>query len=188
MSEVYLFPDTSVIEKTFFTFTLNSKIRFKRLKIWQEKLRILHPRLWFLTFKSWFCYSGEVRKSFSITDVSGKQNRLHSYWGLIYKENESIIHNIRKTYIDTRLISLWWFCWLLLGKQRMLNIQTKRGCPYNCIYCSYPIIDGRTVRTLNADKIVEPLFIWKTRKNNYVFSQILFSILIMNIISNGQRK
>lgn len=25
----------------------------------------------------------------------------------------------------------------------MLNIQTKRGCPYECIYCSYPHIDGR---------------------------------------------
>lgn len=30
----------------------------------------------------------------------------------------------------------------------MLNIQTKRGCPYDCIYCSYPSIDGRCVRTM----------------------------------------
>lgn len=28
----------------------------------------------------------------------------------------------------------------------MLNIQTKRGCPFGCIYCSYPIIEGRKPR------------------------------------------
>ncbi|MDR2042553.1 MAG: radical SAM protein [Tannerella sp.] len=36
----------------------------------------------------------------------------------------------------------------------MLNIQTKRGCPYNCIFCSYPLIDGRSVRTLDARMVV----------------------------------
>ncbi|HET98214.1 MAG TPA: radical SAM protein [Desulfurivibrio alkaliphilus] len=28
----------------------------------------------------------------------------------------------------------------------MLNIQTKRGCPHRCAYCSYPTIEGRTMR------------------------------------------
>jgi lipid biosynthesis B12-binding/radical SAM protein len=28
----------------------------------------------------------------------------------------------------------------------MLNVQTKRGCPYRCSYCSYPSIEGRTIR------------------------------------------
>ncbi|MDR1103557.1 MAG: cobalamin-dependent protein [Tannerella sp.] len=36
----------------------------------------------------------------------------------------------------------------------MLNIQTKRGCPYRCIYCSYPLVDGRRVRTLDAKTVV----------------------------------
>ena len=37
----------------------------------------------------------------------------------------------------------------------MLNIQTKRGCPYHCIYCSYPLVDGRRVRTLDARMVVQ---------------------------------
>lgn len=28
----------------------------------------------------------------------------------------------------------------------MLNIQTKRGCPFRCIYCTYPKVEGRKVR------------------------------------------
>ncbi len=28
----------------------------------------------------------------------------------------------------------------------MGNIQTKRGCPFNCIYCTYPVIEGKKVR------------------------------------------
>jgi radical SAM superfamily enzyme YgiQ (UPF0313 family) len=28
----------------------------------------------------------------------------------------------------------------------MGNIQTKRGCPFQCIYCTYPIIEGKHVR------------------------------------------
>ena len=28
----------------------------------------------------------------------------------------------------------------------MLNLQTKRGCPFRCIYCTYPLIEGRSLR------------------------------------------
>ena len=45
----------------------------------------------------------------------------------------------------------------------MLNIQTKRGCPYGCVYCSYPVIDGRTMRTLDAAKIVDDILRLKQR-------------------------
>ena len=30
----------------------------------------------------------------------------------------------------------------------MLNIQTKRGCPFRCIYCTYPNIEGRQLRLI----------------------------------------
>jgi radical SAM superfamily enzyme YgiQ (UPF0313 family) len=28
----------------------------------------------------------------------------------------------------------------------VLNLQTKRGCPFRCIYCTYPLIEGRKLR------------------------------------------
>ncbi len=39
----------------------------------------------------------------------------------------------------------------------MGNIQTKRGCPFNCIYCTYPLIDGRKVRLREPDDIGEEI-------------------------------
>jgi radical SAM superfamily enzyme YgiQ (UPF0313 family) len=35
----------------------------------------------------------------------------------------------------------------------MGNIQTKRGCPFRCIYCTYPIIEGEKVR-LRSPKLI----------------------------------
>jgi radical SAM superfamily enzyme YgiQ (UPF0313 family) len=31
----------------------------------------------------------------------------------------------------------------------MLNLQTKRGCPYHCVYCTYPAIEGHGLRLFN---------------------------------------
>jgi radical SAM superfamily enzyme YgiQ (UPF0313 family) len=35
-----------------------------------------------------------------------------------------------------------------LRRGGMLNLQTKRGCPFRCIYCTYPHIEGRTMRRI----------------------------------------
>nr|WP_240192052.1 lipid biosynthesis B12-binding/radical SAM protein [Desulforhopalus vacuolatus] len=37
----------------------------------------------------------------------------------------------------------------------MLNVQTKRGCPYQCSYCSYPTIEGRKIRCYEPKQVVE---------------------------------
>ena len=33
----------------------------------------------------------------------------------------------------------------------MLNLQTKRGCPFNCIYCTYPHIEGKKLRLIEPE-------------------------------------
>jgi radical SAM superfamily enzyme YgiQ (UPF0313 family) len=77
---------------------------------------------------------------------------------LVYKKNGQCVFNSKESFFsdlnldfDENLIDYYW------EKSGMLNIQTKRGCPYNCIYCTYPLIEGSKVRTLNTDKIVETL-------------------------------
>jgi radical SAM superfamily enzyme YgiQ (UPF0313 family) len=37
----------------------------------------------------------------------------------------------------------------------MLNVQTKRGCPYRCAYCTYPTLEGRTYRFREPAEVAE---------------------------------
>jgi radical SAM superfamily enzyme YgiQ (UPF0313 family) len=39
----------------------------------------------------------------------------------------------------------------------MANAQTKRGCPEECVYCSYPLIEGRCVRARDPEDVVDEL-------------------------------
>lgn len=38
-----------------------------------------------------------------------------------------------------------------------LNIQTKRGCYFECVFCSYPLIEGTSVRMRSAVDVVDEL-------------------------------
>lgn len=60
----------------------------------------------------------------------------------------------------------------------MLNIQTKRGCPYNCIYCTYPQIDGRAVRTMSVEKIVDTI---ERAKSDFGANYWFFTDSVFNI-------
>ena len=39
----------------------------------------------------------------------------------------------------------------------MGSIQTKRGCSFSCIYCTYPLIEGREVRLRRPGDVVEEI-------------------------------
>ncbi|SDP48898.1 lipid biosynthesis B12-binding/radical SAM protein [Desulforhopalus singaporensis] len=45
----------------------------------------------------------------------------------------------------------------------MLNVQTKRGCPYSCGYCSYPTIEGNRMRFRDPREVVEEIVCLKER-------------------------
>ncbi|MGB5989142.1 MAG: lipid biosynthesis B12-binding/radical SAM protein [Marinifilaceae bacterium] len=91
--------------------------------------------------------------------------------GLVSWDGDSIKCNKHKNYLkslevsfETDSLDYYW------KESGMLNIQTKRGCCYDCIYCSYPIIDGRQIRTLDADKIVDDMLRLNKEKGiNYLF-------------------
>lgn len=36
-----------------------------------------------------------------------------------------------------------------------VNIQTKRGCVYKCIYCTYPVLEGNAVRMREPELVVD---------------------------------
>ena len=44
-----------------------------------------------------------------------------------------------------------------LDQTGMVNYQTKRGCPFGCNYCSYPLIEGRKFRFQDPGFVAENL-------------------------------
>ena len=36
---------------------------------------------------------------------------------------------------------------------KMVSIQTKRGCPYRCSYCSYPVLEGKNYRLRDPEEV-----------------------------------
>jgi radical SAM superfamily enzyme YgiQ (UPF0313 family) len=39
----------------------------------------------------------------------------------------------------------------------MANIQTKRGCPFSCVYCTYPLLEGQRMRLRPIAEIVREI-------------------------------
>jgi len=59
----------------------------------------------------------------------------------------------------------------------MANVQTKRGCPFACIYCTYPLLEGRRMRLRPIGEIVAEL---RTLVEEYGVSYVYFVDDIFN--------
>jgi hypothetical protein len=51
----------------------------------------------------------------------------------------------------------------------MLNVQTKRGCPYLCSYCTYPGIEGRQLRLFDPDQVAKEWGMLATAGAKFLF-------------------
>jgi lipid biosynthesis B12-binding/radical SAM protein len=52
---------------------------------------------------------------------------------------------------DDRLMKFY------LHSGNMASIQTKRGCTCNCVYCSYPLLEGRMIRMRDPAAVVDDI-------------------------------
>lgn len=61
--------------------------------------------------------------------------------------------------------------WVGAYRQRgaVFNVQSQRGCPLRCCYCTYPLIEGRNRRLRGYERIVQEMRAWKAAGVNYVF-------------------
>lgn len=51
----------------------------------------------------------------------------------------------------------------------MLNLQTKRGCTFRCIYCSYPHIEGKTHRLIDPHEVARTALQLQEAGAKYLF-------------------
>jgi len=58
----------------------------------------------------------------------------------------------------------------------MLNLQTKRGCNFKCIYCTYPHIEGKKLRLIPPDEVADTaLWIEKTGARYFFVTDSAFN-------------
>ena len=73
---------------------------------------------------------------------------------------ERMIHEqptpLEKTACNYDYIQSIWtdFDYYLQDQDFYLGVQTKRGCPHNCCYCVYTVVEGKQVRINPADEVV----------------------------------
>jgi radical SAM superfamily enzyme YgiQ (UPF0313 family) len=59
----------------------------------------------------------------------------------------------------------------------MANVQTKRGCPFGCIYCTYPLLEGRGMRLRPVADIIAEI---RSLVDDYGVSYLYFVDDIFN--------
>jgi len=132
----------------------------------------IYPKFLFEFVKPDFGIYGEGEESFHHLLMALENNTDYTIIeGLVFPTEKGTQVNPRTTFFNNLDLSFvnepTDFYWKESG---MLNIQTKRGCPYKCIYCTYPVIEGRKIRTLDTDKIVDTLKnLYFNKKIDYVF-------------------
>lgn len=50
-----------------------------------------------------------------------------------------------------------------------MNLQTKRGCPFHCIYCTYPYIDGARLRLHDPAEVAQTAMALQKAGAKYLF-------------------
>ncbi|NMF61896.1 radical SAM protein [Brasilonema octagenarum UFV-E1] len=63
---------------------------------------------------------------------------------------------VQKTACNYDYIESIWseFSYYLQEGDFYIGVQTKRGCPHNCCYCVYTVVEGKQVRINPADEVV----------------------------------
>jgi radical SAM superfamily enzyme YgiQ (UPF0313 family) len=93
---------------------------------------------------------GEGEKFSLLLDAIGKNEKPAGIQGIISRGDKGEIPApwnstfSRANPCDSQHTSFY------LSKGGMLNIQSKRGCPFKCVYCTYPHIEG------SAQRIIPP--------------------------------
>ncbi len=101
--------------------------------------------------------------------------------GLVHRRNGTIHRNPPEKFIILDNLPLP--AWDLIELDKYLKrggygaVQTKRGCMFNCIYCNYPVIEGKRYRLRSPGQVVDEIEILHNlhNVNHFFFVDSVFS-------------
>ena len=64
-----------------------------------------------------------------------------------------------KTACNYKYIKSIWseFDWYIEGGDYYVGVQTKRGCPHNCCFCVYTVVEGKKVRVNPVNEVIKEM-------------------------------
>lgn len=144
----------------------------------------IFPLILFRHLNPDFGIVGEGENSFSCLIESLMHGQdFRNIGGLVFNENGTI--KVNPVSVNCEQFDLEYrdelvdYYWKNAG---VLNIQLKRGCNLHCNYCTYPLIEGHKIRTLDVDKIISAITKLKKKHGvNYIF----FTDSVFNIKSDS---
>jgi len=149
----------------------------------------LYPELLYDFINPDYALVGEGEESFySLILAVENSDDIGNVGGVLYKKNNVKIMTERKApdrhydlplKYDADIVPYYW------KHSGMMNLQTKRGCPYRCVYCTYPVIEGRNIRTHSVERIIDTM---KSLKLDHKVDYVFFTDSIFNINNEYNRE
>ncbi|MFH1067656.1 MAG: lipid biosynthesis B12-binding/radical SAM protein [bacterium] len=107
-----------------------------------------------------------------LVEALEKNEDVENISGLVFRSGEKIVANPpQRAAMDekifpqrpARLVEYY------LRASGMLNVQTQRGCPLTCCYCTYPLIEGKTPRRRAPEAVAEEFAQLQRQGAKYLF-------------------
>ena len=58
-------------------------------------------------------------------------------------------------------------------ESHVIPLQSKRGCPFRCVYCSYPALEGRTIRARDPESVVRDMLFLHRKHPDAVLATVI---------------
>jgi radical SAM superfamily enzyme YgiQ (UPF0313 family) len=117
------------------------------------------------------CGAGE-RALVALTDALAQKQDPSGIPGLLFRRNGDLLQNppiqtpLEPSHLEDRPREIVEY---YLRNGGILNVQTQRGCRFQCCYCTYPVIEGRSNHRHPADDIAEEFAQLQQLGAKYVF-------------------
>ena len=97
--------------------------------------------------------AGEGEKLPLLLDALEKNESVESIPGIVTKDTVTVAFDPWSSAIQRSFDPVSIHTGFYLSYGGMLNLQTKRGCPFRCSYCTYPHIEGSKMRLFPVREI-----------------------------------